>query len=67
MMNLTLSEEGKKLGFKEFVKVFGKHFKSFPQPQRDAEMQKKWTQLTGKKLAKKSGNTKKSNKHDQSV
>ena len=64
-MNLTLSKQGKKLGFKEFVKVFGKHFKSLPQAKQQQAMQLKYTQLTGKKAT--SGNVKKVSKQDKAV
>jgi len=47
-MNISLSEEGKKMSFKMFVKAFGKHFNSFPDP--DKEMKSKYTELTGKSV-----------------
>jgi hypothetical protein len=64
-MNLTLSKQGKKMGFKEFAQVFGKHFRSFPQPLRQKAMQEKYTQLTGKSA--KSGNVKKINSKSKTV
>lgn len=60
-MNISLSKEGKKMGFKEFVKTFGKHFKSLPDSLRQAKMEKVYTQLTGKKVTKQSGKSKTAN------
>lgn len=49
------------MGFKEFVKTFGKHFKSLPDSLRQAKMEKVYTQLTGKKVTKQSGKSKTAN------
>ena len=47
-MNISLSDKGKKMSFKMFVDVFGKHFNSYPDP--ESEMKLKYTELTGKKV-----------------
>jgi hypothetical protein len=49
-MNISLTEEGKKMSFKAFVKMFGKHFET------DQEAAKKFTELTGKKVGSTRGN-----------
>jgi hypothetical protein len=43
-MNISLTEHGKKMSFKEFADMFGKHFKS------NQEMELKYTELTGRKV-----------------
>jgi hypothetical protein len=45
-MNISLSEEGKQMSFKVFVDTFGKHFKTFADPEK--EMKSKYVELTGK-------------------
>ena len=52
-MNISLSKEGKKMGFKKFVEVFGKHFKTLHEPFRTKKLEEVYTELTGKKV----GNT----------
>lgn len=47
-MNISLTEEGKQMSFKMFVESFGKHFKTFADP--DKEMKLKYTELTGKNV-----------------
>ena len=56
-MNISLSEKGKKMSFKMFVKTFGKHFNSH---NAEKEMELKYTELTGKKVVNDSAKHKKS-------
>ena len=56
-MNISLTEEGKKMSFKAFAKMFGKHFET------SQEAAKKFTELTGKKV----GNLKKNNSKNEEV
>jgi len=58
-MNISLSEEGKNMSFKEFAKVFGKHFNVHSSP----DIEKTYTELTGKKV----GNSGSKRKKDQEV
>ena len=60
-MNISLSEEGKKMSFKAFVKTFGKHFITYQDP--DKEMESVYTELTGKKV----GNVSTKRKKDKSI
>ena len=46
-MNISLSEKGRKMSFKMFADVFGKHFNS-RNPQKEMEL--KYTELTGRKV-----------------
>ena len=45
-MNISLTEEGKNMSFKEFAKMFGKHFEAYNSP----DIKKTYTELTGKKV-----------------
>ena len=49
-MNISLSKEGKKMGFKKFVEIFGKHFKALHEPFRTKKLEEVYTELTGKKV-----------------
>jgi hypothetical protein len=43
-MNISLSEEGKKMSFKEFKDTFGKHFEARPK----LDIKKEYERLTGR-------------------
>lgn len=53
-MNISLRD--KTISFKVFVKIFGRHFNSYRDP--EAEMKSKYTQLTGRKVGTKSNSKK---------
>lgn len=57
-MNISLSDEGKKMSFKAFVKMFGKHFKTFS----EKELETVYTELTGKKVGRTKSNSSKDKK-----
>ena len=50
-MKFSLTDKGKKMGFKEFVKKFGKFFKSLPEKDRVKKMESTYTGLTGKPVS----------------
>ena len=59
-MNISLSKEGKKMGFKKFVEIFGKHFKTLHEPARSKKLEEVYKELTGKKVGDTSAKHKKS-------
>ena len=62
-MNISLSDKGKTMGFKQFVNTFGKHFGSLREPLRTKKIEEVYTELTGRKV----GNTGTKRKKDKGV
>jgi len=58
-MNISLSKEGKRMSFKKFVEIFGKHFKAVREPDRQKQIERVYTELTGRKVGNISANRKK--------